>query len=77
MERTGLDYELELRNWVVSRTDAVESERSSTLEVIRDKYIHYAGPLAGPCSKLLCIYKSIARVADQAGIGQGITLTLC
>lgn len=47
MERTGLDQELELINWVVPRTNAVESERSSTLEVIRDKYVHYAEPLTG------------------------------
>lgn len=65
MERTGLNQELEFRNWVFPRTDAVESERSPTLEVIRDKYLHYAGPLTGPFSNLLYIYKSIARLADQ------------
>ena len=31
--------------------------------------------MTDPCSNLLYIYKSIARLADQAGSGQGITLT--
>lgn len=75
MERTGLDQELELRNWAVPHTDAVESERSSTMKVIRDKDVDYTGPLTGPCPNLFYIYNSIARLADQAGSGQGITLT--
>lgn len=74
MERTGLDQELELRNWAIPITDTVESERSSTMKAIRDKYVDYTGPLTGPCSNLFYIYNSIARLADQAGSGQGITL---
>lgn len=75
MERTGIDQELELRHWAVPIPDTVESERSSTMNSIRDKYLDYTSPLTGPCSNLSYIYDSIAQLADQAGRGHGITLT--
>ena len=75
MERTGKDQELELRHWAVPIPDTVESERSSTMNSIRDKYVDYTSPLNGPCSNLSYIYDSIAQLADQAGRGHGITLT--
>lgn len=75
MERTSIDQELEPRDWAVPIPDTVESEHSLTMNSIRDKYLDYTSPLTGPCSNLSYIYDSIAQLADQAGRGQGITLT--